>query len=86
MRFTECITKVRAPELVIDTFEFEGIPEPGHASMETMTLEELPGGRTRLTTQSVFQSVADRDATLAVGHGRGGQRHLQPSRRVGWRK
>ena len=59
--------EVRSPELVIDTFEFEGIPEPGHASMETMHLEELPGGRTRLTTQSVFQSVADRDATLQSG-------------------
>jgi uncharacterized protein YndB with AHSA1/START domain len=59
--------EVRSPELVIDTFEFEGIPEPGHASMETMRLEELPGGRTRLTTQSVFQSVADRDATLQSG-------------------
>ena len=59
--------EVRSPKLVIDTFEFEGIPEPGHASMETMRLEELPGGRTRLTTQSVFQSVADRDATLQSG-------------------
>ena len=59
--------EVRSPELVIDTFEFEGIPEPGHASMETMRLEELSGGRTRLTTQSVFQSVADRDATLQSG-------------------
>ena len=58
---------VRSPELVIDTFEFEGIPEPGHASMETMRLEELPGGRTRLTIQSVFQSVADRDANLQSG-------------------
>jgi uncharacterized protein YndB with AHSA1/START domain len=59
--------EVHAPEFVIDTFEFEGIPETGHASMETMRLEELPGGRTRLTTQSVFQSVADRDATLQSG-------------------
>jgi len=33
-------------------------------TLETMKLEELPGGRTRLTTQSVFQSVADRDGML----------------------
>jgi uncharacterized protein YndB with AHSA1/START domain len=59
--------EVRAPELVIDTFEYEGLPEVGHASMETMRLEELPGGRTRLTTQAVFQSVADRDGTLQAG-------------------
>jgi len=32
-----------------------------------MKLEELPGGRTRLTTQSVFQSLADRDAMLQSG-------------------
>ena len=29
--------------------------------------EELPGGRTRLTTQSVFRSVADRDGMLQSG-------------------
>ena len=32
-----------------------------------MKLEELPGGRTRLTVQSVFQSVADRDGMLQGG-------------------
>ena len=59
--------EVLAPERVIDTFEFEGIPETGHASLETIKLEELPGGRTKLTVQSVFQSVVDRDATIASG-------------------
>ncbi len=58
---------ISAPERVIDTFEFEGLPEPGHVTLETMKLEELPGGRTRLTTQSVFQSVADRDGALQSG-------------------
>src|SRR5579864_3117762 len=59
--------EVLAPERIIDTFEFEGLPETGHVTMETMRLEELPGGRTRLVTQSVFQSVADRDAALQSG-------------------
>jgi uncharacterized protein YndB with AHSA1/START domain len=59
--------EVVAPERVIDTFEFEGIPEKGHASLETMKLEELPGGRTKMTVQSVFQSVMDRDAMVASG-------------------
>ena len=59
--------EVLAPERIIDTFEFEGLPETGHVALETMKLEALPGGRTRLTTQSVFQSVADRDATLQSG-------------------
>ncbi len=59
--------EVLAPERIIDTFEFEGLPETGHVTLETMKLEELPGGRTRLTTQSVFQSVADRDGVLQSG-------------------
>ena len=59
--------EVLAPERVIDTFEFEGLPETGHVTLETMRLEELPGGRTRLIVQSVFQSLADRDGTLQSG-------------------
>jgi uncharacterized protein YndB with AHSA1/START domain len=59
--------EILAPERVIDTFEFEGLPETGHVTLETMKLEELPGGRTRLSVQSVFQSVADRDGMLQSG-------------------
>ena len=59
--------EVLAPERVIDTFEFEGLPETGHVTLETIRFEELPGGRTRLTAQSVFQSVADRDGALQSG-------------------
>jgi uncharacterized protein YndB with AHSA1/START domain len=59
--------EILAPERVIDTFEFEGLPEAGHVTLETMRLEELPGGRTRMTVQSVFQSIADRDAALQSG-------------------
>ena len=39
-------------------------------ALETLTLEELPGGRTRLTAQSVFQSVADRDGAQTELHAR----------------
>ncbi len=59
--------EVLAPERIIDTFEFEGLPETGHVTLETMRLVELPGGRTRLITQSVFQSIMDRDAALQSG-------------------
>lgn len=59
--------EILAPERIIDTFEYEGLPETGHVTLETMRLEELPGGRTRLITQSVFQSVADRDGMLQSG-------------------
>jgi uncharacterized protein YndB with AHSA1/START domain len=59
--------EVLAPERLIDTFEFEGLPEKGHVSLETLRLEELPGGRTKLTIQVVFQSIADRDGMLQGG-------------------
>ena len=56
-----------SPERIIQTFEFEGLPESGHVILETMKLEDLPNGRTRLTTQSVYQSVADRDGMVQAG-------------------
>ena len=59
--------EVLAPERLIDTFEFEGLPEKGHVSLETLRLEELFGGRTKLTVQVVFQSIADRDGMLQGG-------------------
>ncbi|MEW5830861.1 MAG: SRPBCC family protein [Chloroflexota bacterium] len=54
-------------DLMIQTFEYEGLPEPGHVTLDTMRLEELPGNRTRITVQSVFQSVADRDGMIQAG-------------------
>ena len=54
-------------ERMIQTFEFEGLPESGHVILETLKLEDLPNGRTRLTSQSVFQSVADRDGMIQAG-------------------
>jgi uncharacterized protein YndB with AHSA1/START domain len=59
--------EVTRPERIISTFEFEGLPEPGHVSLETATFEELPNGKTRVTTKAVFQSVADRDGMLQSG-------------------
>ena len=58
-------------ELVIQTFEFEGLPEKGHVTLDTMRLECLPGDRTRITIQSLFQSVSDRDGMVQSGMERG---------------
>jgi uncharacterized protein YndB with AHSA1/START domain len=63
--------ELNAPERIIRTFEFEGLPETGHVSLETATFEELEGGRTRVTSQSVFKSVEDRDGMIASGMERG---------------
>jgi uncharacterized protein YndB with AHSA1/START domain len=57
--------------LMIQTFEFEGLPESGHVTLDTMRLEKLPGDRTRVTIQSVFQSVSDRDGMVQSGMERG---------------
>ena len=56
-----------SPERIIQTFEFEGLPESGHVVLEALTFEELPKGRTRLTSQSVYRSVADRDGMVQAG-------------------
>jgi len=58
-----------SPDRLIQTFEFEGFA--GHVSLDSMTLEELPGNRTRITVQSVFQSVSDRDGMIQSGMERG---------------
>jgi len=55
---------VVAPERIVATFEYEGVP--GHVLLGTTTFEPL-GNKTRLVQQSVFQSVADRDGMVASG-------------------
>lgn len=59
--------EVTVPERIIDTFEFEGLPEAGHVILETVRFEALPGNKTKLNVQSVFQSVEDRDGMLNSG-------------------
>ena len=54
---------------MVQTFEFEGYP--GHVSLDCMTLEELPGSRTRATIHSIFQSVSDRDGMIQNGMEKG---------------
>jgi uncharacterized protein YndB with AHSA1/START domain len=58
---------VEAPSLIIGTFEFEGLPEKGHVALETARFEELPGSRTRVRANSVFQTQADRDGMIQSG-------------------
>lgn len=53
-----------SPQGMVRTFEFEGVP--GHVSMETLTFEER-GGKTLMRTNSVFQSVEDRDGMIQSG-------------------
>ena len=58
-----------AVDNMVQTFEFDGAP--GHVSLDTQVLEDLPGGRSRLKSHSIFMSVADRDAMVEAGMGDG---------------
>ena len=50
---------------IVQTFTFEGMPEA--VALETMTIEDLGGGRCRLTGESLCDSFEGRDAMLASG-------------------
>ncbi|SKC72347.1 SRPBCC family protein [Ohtaekwangia koreensis] len=69
--FNGVVHEVSAPERAIQTFEFEGLPERGHVSLDTALFEVLPGNRTRVTMQSVFRTVAARDGMVQSGMERG---------------
>jgi uncharacterized protein YndB with AHSA1/START domain len=65
---------VVAPERIVATFEFEGVP--GHVLLQTVNLEPL-GQKTRLVNHMVFESVADRDGMVASGMQRGSDDSIQ---------
>jgi uncharacterized protein YndB with AHSA1/START domain len=56
--------EIVAPERIVWTFEWEGLP--GHVTVETLTFEEHEG-KTLLKTTSVFDTVEDRDGMLQSG-------------------
>jgi uncharacterized protein YndB with AHSA1/START domain len=70
-RFFGSYHEVLAPERIVGTFEFDGLPERGHVILGKTLFEELPNNRCRLTHQSVFFSVADRDGMVQSGMERG---------------
>ena len=57
--------EVRAPERIVRTFTYQG--EPDGVALETLSLEEIKGGRTRLRALSVVQDFETRDAMLSSG-------------------
>ncbi len=63
--FHGCFHEVRPSELIVQTFTFEGFPDG--VALEKLVLEDLGGGRTRLTATSLVDSFEGRDAFLASG-------------------
>lgn len=56
---------VRENAFVIQTFEFEGVPDV--VSIETLTFEDLGDGRTRLVGHATYPSLEARDAMAESG-------------------
>jgi uncharacterized protein YndB with AHSA1/START domain len=57
--------EVRPNERIVQTFTYDGAPDG--VSLETLTLEELLDGRTRLTGFSLVESIEIRDMILSSG-------------------
>jgi uncharacterized protein YndB with AHSA1/START domain len=57
--------EVTPEERVVQTFEWDGMP--GHVVVETIELQELGDGRTRVVNTSLFHTSAERDGMLHSG-------------------
>jgi uncharacterized protein YndB with AHSA1/START domain len=56
--------EISAPERIVQTFEWEGMP--GYVSVETATFEDL-GDRTKITSLALFHTSEERDGMLESG-------------------
>jgi uncharacterized protein YndB with AHSA1/START domain len=56
---------VRDDALIIQTFEWEGLPDV--VSIESMAFESLPDGRSRLRGHSVYPTLEARDGMIESG-------------------
>ncbi|WP_223643333.1 SRPBCC family protein [Corallococcus sp. EGB] len=57
--------ELKPMELIEQTFEWDGAP--GHVTVETMTLEDLGDGRTKLVTRSLFHTAEDLQGMVGAG-------------------
>ncbi|QGQ99100.1 ATPase [Paenibacillus psychroresistens] len=60
--------EIASPERIVNTYEFEGLPAVG---LVTVTFEEEPGGKTKLTEVSLFPSIEIRDGVIQSGMAEG---------------
>ena len=63
--FNGVYKEVVPPERLTYTFEFE--PMAGHISTETITFEELPDGKTKITSRTTFNTLEDLEGMLQSG-------------------
>jgi uncharacterized protein YndB with AHSA1/START domain len=63
--FRGCFHEVRPGQAIIQTFTWEGMPDG--VALERLDLEDIGGGRTRLTATSLVDSIEARDAMMMSG-------------------
>ena len=63
--FRGCFHEVRSPEVIVQTFSFEGFDDS--VSLDRLELTDLGDGRCRLTATSLIDSFESRDAFVASG-------------------
>jgi uncharacterized protein YndB with AHSA1/START domain len=59
--------EIKEPEKVVATFIFEGLPEPRPVLTDTVTFEELPDGKTRMTTVTQYNNIQELEGMVASG-------------------
>ena len=59
--------EVQAPERIIRTFEWGGLPEKGHAALEKTIFEALGSDQTKVRIQFICESVGFRDGLVQSG-------------------
>jgi uncharacterized protein YndB with AHSA1/START domain len=57
--------EVTPPERLVYSFEWDGMP--GHVAIETLTLEDLGDGHTRLVAVLLWHTTGERDGMLGSG-------------------
>lgn len=63
--FNGLYKEITPPERLVYTFEYE--PFAGHVSTDTITLEELPGGKTLITSRTTFDTLEELDGMIQSG-------------------
>jgi len=63
--FNGVYKEIEPPTRLAYTFEYE--PMAGHISVDTITFEELPNGKTKMTSVTTLDSIEDLEGMLASG-------------------
>jgi len=63
--FSGVYKEIDPPRRLVLTFEFE--PMAGHISTQAMDFEELPGGKTKITATTTFDTLEDLEGMLQSG-------------------